>query len=329
MDDRIAGQGTRGDARQLPCPRRRTTAAVQTALDDRDVAVGRHPADDRNGQAPALADLAHRVPPLRQDGGAHPLLRLGDHDFEWLKARLAPRDGIEVHGDAGPRPVRGLRSRTGDAAGAEVLEPLDKTTFDQFQAGLDQELLRERVADLDRRPLRWVVVGEGRTGQDGGAADPISSSRRTEQHDQVARSGRGGQRQKSFLHQPDGHDVDQRVAVVARVEHQFAADRRDADAVAVATNAADDPVHEMPRPWVRRVTEAKRVEDGDGPRAHREDIAQDAADAGRRALVRLDRRGVVVRFDLERDCQPVPDRDDPGILARPGDDPFAGDRERA
>ena len=61
--------------------------------------------------------------------------------------------------------------------------------------------------------------------------------------------------------------------------------------------------------------EAQRVEDGDRPRAHREDVAHDAADAGRRALVGLDRRRVVVRLDLEDGAAAVADVDGAGVLA--------------
>ena len=39
-------------------------------------------------------------------------------------------------------------------------------------------------------------------------------------------------------------------------------------------------------------------------------------------------RRVVVRLDLERDRQPVADRDHAGVLARPGDDALAGGRQR-
>ena len=76
--------------------------------------------------------------------------------------------------------------------------------------------------------------------------------------------GRGRQRQQPFLEQADGHHVDQRVALVARVEHELATDRRHADAVAVAADAADDPVDEVARPRVRpgRRSAARR-----GPRS--------------------------------------------------------------
>ena len=163
-------------------------------------------------------------------------------------------------------------------------------------------------------------------GEDRGAADPVAAGRRPEQHDEVARPGRRGQRQQALLHQADGHHVDERVAGVGRVEDELAADGRHADAVAVAADAAHDAIDEVPRPGVGRVAEPERVEDRDRPGAHREDVAQDAADAGRGALVRLDRARVVVRFDLERDRQAVADRDDAGVLARTGDDALARGR---
>ena len=45
--------------------------------------------------------------------------------------------------------------------------------------------------------------------------------------------------------------------------------------------------------------EAQEVERGDRPRAHGEDVAQNAADPGRRALIGLDEGGVVVALHLE------------------------------
>src|SRR4029078_10520809 len=96
------------------------------------------------------------------------------------------------------------------------------------------------------------------------------------------------------------------------------------DAVAVAPDAVDDAVDEVPRTNRGRIAEAQRVEDRDRAGAHREDVAEDATDTGRRALVGLDRARVVVGLDLERDREPVADRDDPGVLARSGDDAVRG-----
>ena len=62
--------------------------------------------------------------------------------------------------------------------------------------------------------------------------------------------------------------------------------------------------------------ESQRIEQRNRTRAHREDVTEDAADTGRRALVRLDRAGVVVRLDLEHACESVADVDGAGVLAR-------------
>ena len=112
--------------------------------------------------------------------------------------------------------------------------PSTRPALDELEAGFDEQLLRERIADLHGRPLRWVVVGERRAREDRRPADAVAAGRRAEQHDEVAGAGRGGQGQPALLHQPDGHDVDERVALVRRIEDELAADGRDADAVAVA-----------------------------------------------------------------------------------------------
>ena len=99
---------------------------------------------------------------------------------------------------------------------------------------------------------------------------------------------------------PQVHDVDQDVLVVAVVKRGLAADGRDPDAVAVARDPPHDAVDQVLH--ARRVDppEPQRVQGRDRPRAHGEDVAEDAAHSGRGALVRLDEGGVVVRLHLER-----------------------------
>src|SRR6185295_1333005 len=96
-----------------------------------------------------------------------------------------------------------------------------------------------------------------------------------------------------------------------------AADRRAAKTVAVPADARYDAVHERARLGIVGVAEAQRIEDRDRSGAHREDVAQDAADAGGGALERLDVRGVIVALDLEDDGPAVADVDRAGIFARP------------
>ena len=77
----------------------------------------------------------------------------------------------------------------------------------------------------------------------------------------------------------------------------------------------------MPHTWVRGIAEAQRVQDRDRPGAHREDVAQDPADAGGRALVRLDEGRVIVRLHLERDRETAADVHDARVFAGALEDP--------
>ena len=116
-------------------------------------------------------------------------------------------------------------------------------------------------------------------------------------------------------HRADAQGVDERVALVAGVEDDLAADVGQAEAVAVAADAGDDARQHALGVGVVEVAEAQRVHDRDRARAHRHDVADDAADAGGRALVGLDVGRVVVRLDLEGHRPAVADVDDAGVLA--------------
>jgi hypothetical protein len=119
---------------------------------------------------------------------------------------------------------------------------------------------------------------------------------------------------------PDGHGVDEDVAVVTRVEGHVAADRGHADAVAVAADAVDDAFDQVRGLRVVRPAEAQRIQQRDGPGAHGEHVPQDAAHARRRALLGLDVRRMVVALHLEHDDPAVADVDHAGVLARAEDD---------
>ena len=128
-------------------------------------------------------------------------------------------------------------------------------------------------------------------------------------------------------HEADGHGIDQDVVVVAGVEIGFAADGRHAHAIAVVADAGDDPGDEMAGLGMVRRAEAQRVHVGDGPRAHGEHVAHNAADAGRGPLIGLDVGRMVVALHLEHGRLAVAEIDDAGILAWPLDDsagPWSG-----
>src|SRR6185312_5075696 len=137
--------------------------------------------------------------------------------------------------------------------------------------------------------------------------DAIASGRRAHHQHGIAHARRLRRNQLVALDQPDAHRIHQRIAAVALVEVDFAADRRDAEAVAIAADAADDAVEEVAIARAAERTKAQRIEQGDWTRAHREDVAHDAANASGRALIGFDGAGVIVALDLEDDRLPVAD----------------------
>ena len=292
-----------------------------------------HVADERvaieDAEAPVLADDAdrHRVefPALEQrdqlalatggGGQHHALLGFREHDLERRHPGLAARHPRHVEVDAQARPVRHLADRGGDAGGPHVLHAVDQPGGDRFEAGLEQQLLEEGVAHLHGGPIR-VGIGAQVRGREDRAAQAVPSGLRTDVQEHATDGADGPRLQVLVTEQPERHHVDERVLLVAGVEGDLAADGRHADGVPVGRDALDHAVQQVARPLVLEPPEPQRVQDGDRPRTHREDVAQDAADARRGALHRLDRARVVVRFHLERQAPPLADVDDAGVLAR-------------
>ena len=155
-------------------------------------------------------------------------------------------------------------------------------------------------------------------GEDGDAADAVAAGAGAVQDDLVADAGRLGEVQVLVAQDADAQGVDERVAEVAGVEDRLAADVREAEAVAVAADAGHDPRQHAVGVRLAERAEPQRVHHRDRPGAHGQDVADDAADAGRGALVRLDVRRVVVALDLERDGVPLADVDHAGVLADAG-----------
>ena len=194
---------------------------------------------------------------------------------------LAQRDAVEVDVDAH---VAGhLGERGGEPRRPAVLQRLDEPGLDELERGLDQLLARKGVADLDRRALVGVVLAEFLACQHGGAADPVAAGGGAVEDEQVADPSRARASDPLRGKEADAHRVDEAVAGVGLVEDRLAADGRHADAVAVVADAGD----RAPEAPVGRA-EAQAVEQRNRPRAHRDDVAQDPADPGGRALERLD-----------------------------------------
>ena len=80
----------------------------------------------------------------------------------------------------------------------------------------------------------------------GGAMDAVPPGLAADIHHRVADPAAADRKMRSARRDADRHGVDQRVAVVGRVEVDLAAHRRHADAVAVAADAAHHAVHHAP-----------------------------------------------------------------------------------
>ena len=120
-----------------------------------------------------------------------------------------------------------------------------------------------------------------------------------------------------MLENPQREDVHQRIAAITLFEDAFAADSRHAETVSIVRDPGNNAFQNPAIARDIQRAEAQCVHHRDGPGAHGENVAQDAAHAGGRALKRLDETGMIVRFDLEGDRVPGADVDDPGVLARP------------
>ena len=160
-----------------------------------------------------------------------------------------------------------------------------------------------------------VLLGQLLAREDACPADPVPAGRRAEDDHQVAGTPHTRAREALRREQPDAHRVDEAVAGVALVEDGLAADGRHADAVSVVAHSGDRAAEHPAGAPVCGVAETEGVEQRDRSRPHRDDVAQDAADAGRSSLERLDSRGMVVALDLEGDREPVADVDDARVLA--------------
>ena len=283
--------------------------------------AGRDLADGGGKHPPLLRDREDLVEVAWLDDRQHPLLGLTRQYLVRLHARLAERHPVQVREHPGPPGGGGLGQGAGQPRPAEVLDARDQVGVEHLQAALDQQLLGERVADLHRGPLGRATLVEGRAGQHADAADPVAAGPRAEQHHDVAGAAGGAALDAVLAQHAEAQRVDQRVALVAGVEHDLAADVGQAEAVPVSADARDDPGQHPGGVGVLRVAEPERIHDEHRSGAHRQDVADNAADAGRRPLVGLDVARMIVRLDLEGDRETFTDIHDPGVLAHPHEQP--------
>src|SRR5690606_21479925 len=129
----------------------------------------------------------------------------------------------------------------------------------------------EWIADLNCWPLFLVAFGKlGRC--HGCAVNAVAAGLGADIEDRV--SGRGAARIENLVlvSEADSHRVDEDIAIVTGVKLGFASNSRYADAVAVAADTCDDALDEAACLRVARVTEAKGIDQRNGPRTHGEHV---------------------------------------------------------
>ena len=208
-----------------------------------DAAGVRQAADDCEVQFPLFEDRARRSLAVGAQHHQHALLAFREHKLVGAHAGLTRRHLIQIQFDTDAALARHLDGRTGQAGGAHVLDGDDRVGGHQFQACLDQELLGERIADLHGRPL-FLRVGGKLGGRHGRAVDAVAPGLRSDVDHRIADSGRGAEKDAILRRDADGHRVDQRIAIIGRMEVDLAAHRGDADAVAVAADATHHAIHD-------------------------------------------------------------------------------------
>ncbi len=246
----------------------------------------------------------------------HALLRFGQHDLVRRHAGLALRHVLQIDLDASFRAAAHFAGGASEPGGAHVLNADDRAGLHRFQAGFEQELFEKRIAHLHVRTFLFGLLGElGRRHRR--AVNAIAPGLRADVNHRIADAG--GLAVKDFIlaEHAQREGVHQRIAVVAILENALATHRRDAEAISVVRDTRDDAFKNAAIAGDIERTEADRIHHGDRPRAHGENIAQDAAYAGSRALERLNKAGMIVRFDFERDRVAIADVDDARVLARP------------
>ena len=147
--------------------------------------------------------------------------------------------------------------------------------------------------------------------------DAVAAGFRANVVDRVAGAGRDAFDDVGSPGDAEAEDVHERIVRVGRLERDFAADGGNTDAVAIARDTGDHALDETASAPGFERPEAERVEQSDGPRAHRENVADDATHARGRALIRLDERRVIVRLDFEDRRQAIADVDGAGVFTWP------------
>ena len=172
-----------GSARGRTAGSRRRARATGRSRDDRrrgsstrTRSPAGHRPDRRRQHLPALAHV--RAPRPTRSGSTTHSIRSCDSEIMISNGSIpGSRSGTRATSMSSPTPplLAISRGRRGEPGGAEVLERDEQLAVEQLEAALEQLLLGERVADLDRRALGLVALAELGAREHRRAADPVAA----------------------------------------------------------------------------------------------------------------------------------------------------------
>ncbi|MNW51504.1 hypothetical protein D3C74_289910 [compost metagenome] len=245
----------------------------------------------------------------------HPLLRLGQHHLVRRHAVFTLRYLIQIQLQAVARLARHFGTGAGQSGCAHILNTQHNAAVDQLQAGFHHQLFHKRIADLHRCLLGFRFLTQFNGGKSC-AVNPVASGRRTYVEHRVAYTFGDTALDFVMIYESDAHGIDQRIAVIAVVEHNFAAHCRNPDTVAITSDTGYDMLEQILDPVAFKLPETQGVQQRHRSCTHGENVPDNPAHPGRRALVRLNCRRMVMAFNFEYNSLIVSDIYDPGAFPR-------------
>src|SRR5581483_9632338 len=257
-------------------------------LQDAHLSVVGHPANFDRVQSPLFEDSKDFLSPAFVGHQQHALLGLAEHDFVGRHAGLALGNAVQLDLHPHVAARAHLAGGAGQAPGAHVLDADDRPGLHGLEAGFEKEFLQERIADLHVRPLGFRHLAELLAGH-GGAVNPVAAGLGADVNHRVSFARGFGVEDLVAANQSERKRVYQGIVRITALKLGFSAEIRHAEAVPVRRDAAYHALHDGVilmdvGTWVRARLgygpESQRIHNRYRPRAHGEDIPQNAAYPG-------------------------------------------------
>ena len=291
-------QGVLLNRRVISEGRRRHFRSHRTVVQHPHDRLLQNPTDHSRLQTPTAEALHQGLFATGLDHKQHPLLRLRQQELVGRHALFAGRNTIEIQFHTKPPFGGHLGTTAGQPRSPHVLRCDHIAAGEGLQTGFDQSLLQEGITHLNGRTIIQGIGTELSAGK-AGAPHTVPAGGAAHVNDGIADALGTGFDDVLGLHQPEGHGIHQGVTGVGGVKGHLTPHGGHPDAIAVMGDAGHHSLNQAHIGRILQGTETQRVQQGDGPGPHREDVAQDSPHTRGRPLKRFNGGRVVVALDLE------------------------------